>query len=42
MVRFHARLGAHMMGVLNDNGRCCKSGVFAKACRRLGIRHRRK
>ena len=26
---------------LTDNGACYRSHVFAKACRRLGIRHRR-
>lgn len=40
-VRYYARLGVRITRVLTDNGPCYKSRVFARACRRLGIRHRR-
>ena len=40
-VRYYRSLGVPIRRVLTDNGACYRSRVFAKACRRLGIRHRR-
>ena len=40
-VRYYRHLGVTIRGVLTDNGACYQSRVFARACRRLGIRHRR-
>ena len=40
-LRYYRRLGVRFTAVLSDNGACCQSRVFAKACRRLGVRHRR-
>ncbi len=40
-VRYYRHLGVTIRGVLTDNGACYQSWVFARACRRLGIRHRR-
>lgn len=40
-VRYYRSLGVRIRRVLTDNGACYRSHVFAKACRRLGIRHRR-
>lgn len=40
-VRYYRSLGVRITRVLTDNGACYKSHAFAKACRRLGIAHRR-
>lgn len=40
-VRYFRGLGVRIRRVLTDNGSCYRSAVFARACRRLGIRHRR-
>lgn len=40
-VRYYRSLGVPIRRVLTDNGACYRSRGFAKACRRLGIRHRR-
>jgi transposase InsO family protein len=40
-VRYYRHLGVRITRVLTDNGSCYRSHVFAKACQRLGIRHRR-
>ena len=40
-VRYYRYLSVRITRVLTDNGACYKSRVFAKACRRLGIRHHR-
>jgi transposase InsO family protein len=40
-VRYYRSLGVTIRRVLTDNGACYRSRVFARACRRLGIRHRR-
>ena len=36
---FYARHGIHVQRVLTDNGSCYRSKRFAKACRRLRVRH---
>ena len=40
-VRYYRGLGVRVTRVLTDNGACYKSRAFARACRRLGLRHRR-
>lgn len=40
-VRYYRSLGISIRRLLTDNGSCYRSAVFARACRRLGIRHRR-
>jgi len=40
-VAYYARLGIHIRRVLTDNAPCYYSRHFARACRRLGIRHHR-
>jgi len=40
-VRYYRSLGVTIRRVLTDNGACYRSRVFARACCRLGIRHRR-
>ncbi|MES1931626.1 integrase catalytic subunit [Salinisphaera shabanensis T35B1] len=40
-VRYYRHLGVRITRVLTDNGSCYRSHVFAKACQRPGIRHRR-
>ena len=40
-LRYYRRLGVPFDRVLTDNGACYRSHVFAKACRRLGLKHRR-
>lgn len=40
-LRYYRRLGVHVTRVLTDNGACYRSRAFAKACRRLGLKHRR-
>jgi transposase InsO family protein len=37
---YYARLGIHFKAVLTDNGPAYRSGLFAQACRRLGLKHR--
>jgi transposase InsO family protein len=38
-VAYYASLGVTVERVMTDNGSCYRSKAFAKACRRLGIRH---
>ena len=38
-VAYYASLGIIIERVMTDNGSCYRSGAFAKACRRLGIKH---
>ncbi|MBO9471615.1 IS481 family transposase [Endozoicomonas sp. G2_2] len=40
-LRYYRRLGVRFKAVLTDNGACYRSRRFAKACRRLGLKHRR-
>ncbi|AWN16837.1 Mobile element protein [Salinisphaera sp. LB1] len=40
-LRYYRHLGVRFDRVLTDNGGCYKSAVFAKACRRLGLKHKR-
>ena len=40
-IRYYRSLGIEVERVLTDNGSCYRSRVFAVACRRLGIKHRR-
>ena len=40
-VRYYRGLGIRIQRVLTDNGSCYRSYRFAKACRRLSIRHKR-
>lgn len=40
-VRYYRALGITIRRVLTDNGACYRSDIFARACRRLGIVHRR-
>ncbi len=40
-VRYFAGFGITIKRVLTDNGSCYKSRIFARLCRRLGIRHMR-
>ena len=40
VVRYFRSLGIHVERILTDNGMCYRSKAFARACRRLGIRHR--
>jgi transposase InsO family protein len=40
-LRYYRRLGVRFKAVLTDNGACYQSRRFAKACRRLGLKHRR-
>jgi transposase InsO family protein len=40
-VHYYRGLGVPIRRALTDNGACYRSRAFAKACRRLGIRHRR-
>jgi transposase InsO family protein len=39
LVRYYQRLGIKIARVLTDNGKCYRSKRFARACRRLGIKH---
>lgn len=39
-LRYYRSLGMRITRVLTDNGACYRSHVFAKACRRLGLKHR--
>jgi transposase InsO family protein len=38
-VAYYASLGVTILRVMTDNGSCYRSRAFAKACRRLGIKH---
>jgi transposase InsO family protein len=38
-VTYYASLGVKVERVMTDNGACYKSHAFARACKRLGIRH---
>ncbi len=38
-VQYYSRLGVKVARVMTDNGSCYRSRAFAKACRRLGIKH---
>jgi transposase InsO family protein len=38
-VAYYASLGIKIQRVMTDNGSCYKSRAFARACRRLGLRH---
>ena len=38
-VAYYAGLGIKVERVMTDNGACYKSGAFAKACRKLGLKH---
>lgn len=40
-MRYYRHLGVRITRLLTDNGACYNSKVFDKACRRLGIKHRR-
>ena len=39
LVRYYQRLGIKIARVLTDNGKCYRSKRFARACRRLAIKH---
>src|SRR5688572_9951439 len=39
LVRYYHRLGIKIARLLTDNGKCYRSKRFARACRRLGIKH---
>src|SRR5262249_351860 len=36
---YYRSLGIEVCGVMTDNGGCYTSKAFAKACRRLGLKH---
>lgn len=38
-VAWYARLGVRVERVMTDNGSCYRSHAFARACRRLGLKH---
>jgi transposase InsO family protein len=38
-VDYYAKLGVSIQRVMTDNGSCYKSGAFARACKRLGLKH---
>jgi len=38
-VAYYARLGVNVQRVMTDNGSCYRSRAFARACKRLGLRH---
>lgn len=40
-LRYYRRLGIRFRAILTDNGACYRSRAFARACRRLGLAHRR-
>ena len=40
-LRYYRSLGIRFRRVLTDNGACYRSAVFARACRRLGLLHKR-
>ena len=37
---YYARLGIHFKAILTDNGPAYRSYLFAKVCRKLGLKHR--
>ena len=38
-VAYYARFGVRVQRVMTDNGSCYKSFAFARACKRLGLKH---
>jgi transposase InsO family protein len=38
-VAYYAKLGVSIQRVMTDNGSCYRSRTFARACKRLGLRH---
>jgi transposase InsO family protein len=38
-VAYYASLGVEVLRVMTDNGSCYRSRAFAKACKRLGLKH---
>jgi transposase InsO family protein len=38
-VAYYAGLGIKVQGAMTDNGSCYKSHAFARACKRLGLKH---
>jgi len=40
-VAYYASLGVKVQRVMTDNGSCYRSRAFAKACKRLGLKHLR-
>ena len=38
-VAYYANLGIKVLRVMTDNGSCYRSRAFAKACKRLGLKH---
>lgn len=38
-VAYYASLGVRVLRVMTDNGSCYKSFAFARACKRLGLKH---
>ena len=38
-VAYYARLGVTVQRVMTDNGSCYRSRAFARACKRLGLKH---
>jgi transposase InsO family protein len=40
-LRYYAKLGITVERVMTDNGSCYISGAFARACKRLGLKHLR-
>src|SRR5690348_6159219 len=38
-VAYYASLGVAIQRVMTDNGSCYRSRAFAKACKRLGLKH---
>lgn len=40
-LRYYHSLGVRFIAVLTDNGACYRSSLFARALRRLGMKHRR-
>jgi transposase InsO family protein len=38
-VDYYAKLGVSIQRVMTDNGSCYKSSAFARACKRLGLKH---
>ena len=40
-IRYYRSLGIRIQRLLTDNGSCYRSALFARACRRLGLKHGR-
>jgi transposase InsO family protein len=38
-VAYYRRLGMKVTGIMTDNGSCYRAKAFAKACRKLGLKH---